>query len=651
MQSDTVQSSESTRWTGAIPGFALNFQPPRLVLAGEAVEFEWRPVGSPAGRRREFVARNRFGLWRWQCSEISDESGNPGFRIEFARDSQNTSAPVADWELTLFTMDELPCDHLLAQGSSMGNCLSLETDRHREREFRGYAQLLLRRKRQFLQLAMAPETPGDAFFSGTVTHGCLHHLTANVREVIARNATFPVISMEIFSGPDGHALMDHYAKRHAGCRPVRPPRDSGCGWNSWDYYRWTITAEEVLANAEFIARDPVLSQHVKRIVIDDGWMHCYGEWEANSRFPGGMGVIARELRKMGFLPGLWFAPGIAEPQSMVAQQHWDYLACGVSGLPCLGFECMSRRGFLLDPTRPEVTRMLYDLFRRYRELGFGYFKLDFLSHTLNARRFADGAASGHEIIRRLLAPIATGAGDDAELLGCNYPFAAGSGLVDTVRIACDIHARRDAMATNSVSIAARSWTQPSWWRNDPDFALIRGPATSDDPDLAQLRPAHVYVTPEGRDDAAFGNYTIAGELGFEEIKVLLGIVLMSGGAINFSDCFPRLNARGVALARQLAAAPPGEAARVLDLFEHEQPERWRQKVTPTHFRLLLVNWSDADREYSLEPEDCGFAGRIPATVTDFWDGTPITAAAILLPGHSSRLLEWRFPPESGDNRA
>ena len=35
----------------------------------------------------------------------------------------------------------------------------------------------------------------------------------------------------------------------------RPP---ACGWNSWDYYRWTVTEEEVLRNAEFIASAPCL---------------------------------------------------------------------------------------------------------------------------------------------------------------------------------------------------------------------------------------------------------------------------------------------------------------------------------------------------------------------------------------------------------
>ena len=54
--------------------------------------------------------------------------------------------------------------------------------------------------------------------------------------------------------------------------------DPVCGWNTWDYYRWTITEDEVLKNAEFIAKDPVLSKHVKRIIIDDGWQYCYGEW-------------------------------------------------------------------------------------------------------------------------------------------------------------------------------------------------------------------------------------------------------------------------------------------------------------------------------------------------------------------------------------
>ena len=50
-----------------------------------------------------------------------------------------------------------------------------------------------------------------------------------------------------------------------------------------------------MKNAEFIANDPVLKQHVKRIIVDDGWQYCYGEWEANSLFPQGMKWLAGKI--------------------------------------------------------------------------------------------------------------------------------------------------------------------------------------------------------------------------------------------------------------------------------------------------------------------------------------------------------------------
>lgn len=138
-----------------------------------------------------------------------------------------------------------------------------------------------------------------------------------------------------------------------------------CGWNSWDYYRWTISEEEVLRNAEFIARDPVLSKRIKRIIVDDGWQYCYGEWQANPRFPNGMRYLAAELAKMGFEPGLWFAPSIVEPHARIAQLDSDLLALSDGGQPCLAYECMRRYGFVLDPTVPASRKFVRDLFDEY----------------------------------------------------------------------------------------------------------------------------------------------------------------------------------------------------------------------------------------------------------------------------------------------
>ena len=141
----------------------------------------------------------------------------------------------------------------------------------------------------------------------------------------------------------------------------------------------TITEQEVLENARFIARDPVLSRYVKRIIVDDGWQYCYGEWEANSLFPSGMESLAGELSSMGFEPGLWIAPSIVEPHARIAQIDSGMLGCGDNGLPCLCYECMRRVGFVLDPTQEKVRKFLFDLFSRYSAMGYRHFKLDFLA--------------------------------------------------------------------------------------------------------------------------------------------------------------------------------------------------------------------------------------------------------------------------------
>ena len=117
-----------------------------------------------------------------------------------------------------------------------------------------------------------------------------------------------------------------------------------------------------MKNAEFIASDPVLSRYVKRIIIDDGWQYAYGEWVHNGLFPSGMEKIASTLTKMGFEPGLWIAPGIAEGVTRIAQTKYDMLAKSEDGVPAMMFNCMERRGFILDPTHPNAHKFWFELF-------------------------------------------------------------------------------------------------------------------------------------------------------------------------------------------------------------------------------------------------------------------------------------------------
>lgn len=422
-----------------------------------------------------------------------------------------------------------------------------------------------------------------------------------------------------------------------------PDAPQPAGWNSWDYYRWTITEDEVLKNAEFIASDPVLSKHVRRIIVDDGWQYCYGEWEANPLFPSGMAALARNLRKMGFTPGLWMAPFVVEPHSRIAQWDTDMLATGESGDPCLAFECMRRYGFLLDTTVEKSREFLRKTYDRYASMGYGYFKADFLAALLRAPHFRNDSLPRSRLMREAIEPIVEGIAGRAELLGCNYPFDAGNSLAKIVRVGSDIHATWQCAKINAVSVAARAWASNRLWVTDPDFCVVRGPETSDDPDRGRLRCLYVFVTPDSppaRQDDLWPK-----SFGFDDIRAcearcLLSVALMNGGAVNLSDKLYVLNALGLDLVRRTVSAAHGSAPVPLDLFESDIASKWFQTI-PGGFRVLLVNWDDAGRELSL---DLGALGISATCGRDFWTDEPVSATGGMLraglPPHSCLLAEF-----------
>ena len=339
---------------------------------------------------------------------------------------------------------------------------------------------------------------------------------------------------------------------------------------------------------------------------------------------------------MNFSAGLWFAPSIAEPQSMIAQKNWQWLACGENDWPCMAFECMSRRGFLLDPTRVEVQKYLGELFSHYKNMGFDYFKLDFLKHTLNARKFYDRHATANDIMRELVRPIREAVGKDTVLMGCNYLFSAGNEYLDIVRCAGDIHASYDSIKQNSVSIAARLPLHNRIWANDPDFALVRGCDTSDDPAMDLLRPNQVYIqaTADKFDDFC-GEWSCAGQMTGSEAEILLSLVLISGGELTFSDALYKLNATGIELIRKAAAAPRGHGGSADDLLYYEYPRRFTQKVSSKHWRKLWINWQAEPETVELDelPEKT-------VRVEDFWQKTELTdRQTVILPGHSCLLAD------------
>ena len=602
-----------------------------LDLAGVVSE-----VGDGTGRRRldwENLGGNRFGA-RDELGtfylEIEKFSGGVRFRT-----GADLSGKIPE-ELTFspLVFPAFAADHVLFCGERMGGCRAAVFPVEAETSFAGRHYAALTRKGETVLLTTPLNQQRDNFFRGQGTGKLLLDFRCDFEfhhNDVSGHVEFDAITLQ---WGDGIRLLEEYGEASAEAERDFS-RQPGCGWNSWDYYRWTITEEEVIRNAEFIAADPVLSRFVKRIIVDDGWQYCCGEWEANPLFPGGMKKLAERLRALGFRPGLWIAPSVVEPHCRIAQWDPGMLALSEGGQPCLGFRCMERYGFLLDPTVPKSRKFLEALFDRYAGMGYAYFKLDFLGSTMAARQFRDRSVPRCRVLRLLMESICKGVAGRAEILGCNYPFGNGNSFVDAVRVGGDIHSHWRSVKTNTVSVAGMFWANKRLWLNDPDFSLCRGVETSDDPDLRRLKPSYVYCRPE----SAF-NQACAFDLAsttLDEQKVLLSLVLMAGGAVNLSDKMYRLNEAGLELARKVVSAESGFSGRPLDLFEHVLPVYWSQRLKRGG-RLLIVNWEDEAREIPVSPVSalCGGAG-----VRDFWTGKneKCTGCVVLAP-HSCKLWEY-----------
>ena len=415
---------------------------------------------------------------------------------------------------------------------------------------------------------------------------------------------------------DGFGLMLDYAEENRGKEKKDFSKTVQPGWNTWDYYRWTITEDEVLANAEFIARDPVLSKHVKKIIVDDGWQYAYGEWYANYLFPHGMKYLADKIKKLGMEPGLWVAPVILEPHSQIAQTHPEMLAKGEGGLPLLCWQCMKRYGFILDPTVEKSRQFLRDTFERLIGYGYTYFKLDFLGGVLDARRFTDTKVPRGHLMDLSIGTIYRAVAGRARILGCNYLFGGGPDIADAVRIGNDIHAKWTCIKKNAVSVAASFWSNKKLWINDPDFSLCRSQDTANDPDMLNIRPSMPYLSPEEKDpDAVLYRSIVDPDIRRPQMEVLLSVALMAGGAVNLSDNMLKLNESGLDLARRTVSAESGEAAIPLDLFTSDRPSYWFQKLKKER-RVLMINWEDTPQERSIDLNALGLQGR---KAVNFWN--------------------------------
>ena len=620
-----------------VEGFSpLRFSPSAEVDGVEVVRFSWKPVAR-RGAGWHFAGRNRLGAWTLQVRPGAE--GLSHFEILFGCRLVRRAARVL---LVPAVFQTFSATHVLIHGRKMGDCESRLLEKNVVAPAESHFWIAVTRDDHTLKLSHPLLQKVVSSFSCESAGRRVRRLCAETRFDPCGRRNLQAAPVTVRASSNGHDLLVRWAEEQTGGQPALPvPQESG--WNSWDYYRWTITEDEVYRNAELIASDPILSRHVKRLIVDDGWQYCYGEWEANSLFPSGMRKLAGNLRRMGFTPGLWFAPTIVEPHARLAQLHPEMLTNGAAGIPCLAFSCMERKGFLLDPTHPRVRAWWDEIFRRYAGFGFRYFKLDFLGWTVPGRRFADPQAGPGELMRNIIEPIRHAVGPGSRILGCNFGLEGGRGLADDVRISSDIHSQWSSVRENVTSLAARFFAHRRFWINDPDFALCRGEETSDDPALHQLKPLLPFVGPENpRPTHPSGMHYMSSlvDLSAKEAEVLLSLVILSGGAMNLSDNLPLLNKVGLGLLRRAVQAEKGDAAVPIDLFRSKYPSYWVQKLSSGLHRVLLINWGEKNAVLVLDLAALNVPFR---QLRNFWNDESVVAKggklSVKLSPHSCLLAE------------
>lgn len=388
---------------------------------------------------------------------------------------------------------------------------------------------------------------------------------------------------------------------------VKQRANTPVGWCSWYYYFQKISAMELRKNLAEISE---LREELplELLQLDDGYQQDVGSWlKHNDKFPGGTAPLAHEIREAGLQPGLWMAPFIVERKSRLVQEHPEWLLRGVQGRGRAnsGF-VWNNLGYALDLTLDAVRAYVHEVVHTaVYDWGFSYLKLDFLYAACVRGSYHDQSLTRAQVLRMGLELIRDAAGEETILSGCGCPLGPALGLMDTMRISCDvapnwlpkmapitpfIRQEPNFPSTRNAlrNILNRTAMDPAWWVNDPDCLMIR-----EDSDLS-----------------------------LDEIRALATAISLSGGALLFSDDFSRLGAEPLRMAKALLPVlPPGVS--VPDLFDTDFPSRMLKRLSGAEgdwTLLALFNWENEAQELEVRAEDLGFERGQQLIAREFWSG-------------------------------
>ena len=299
----------------------------------------------------------------------------------------------------------------------------------------------------------------------------------------------------IARGGPTDVLLSTWASTVGSAGGARVGAGHQVGWCSWYHYFHDVTEEDIDSNLQRSDEWPF-----DVFQVDDGFQSAIGDWlTTNDKFPSGLESMAARISGHGRRPGLWLAPFLVAPDSVLAAEHPEWLARGFDGEPLPNMfnppwgGGMDGLMFGLDTTVPEVQEHLRELAATVVAMGYTYLKLDFTFSPSFDGVWADRSFTPAQRVRAGFDALRAGAGDDTFLLGCGVPLAHSVGVVDANRIGADV-APSWSLRSNVAMLSGYSGTQPAtrhaWsatatrsfmhrrlWLNDPDCLMLRSEQT------------------------------------------------------------------------------------------------------------------------------------------------------------------------------
>ncbi|CAO0802984.1 unnamed protein product [Mucor circinelloides] len=277
------------------------------------------------------------------------------------------------------------------------------------------------------------------------------------------------------------SIWEQYADYYDPKHEFRNPRHL-TGWSSWYNFYERVTEDDVISS--LIA----FKQHkypIDVFQIDDGFEQQIGDWlDVDAvKFPRGMKVLADDIKKQDYIPGIWLAPFAVGFKSKIVKEHPDWLlkhadgSLVVAGPNWGGF-------YAIDIYNEEACKYLEHVFDEVIDAwGYRLLKLDFIFAAAMIPRL--GKSRG-EILWDAMDLIVKWTHKRALLLASGVTLPSTWGRFEYSRVSSDAspwwdhsvlrlaNVRERVATNNAITSTLSRWAMGSTvFGSDPDVFFVR----------------------------------------------------------------------------------------------------------------------------------------------------------------------------------